>query len=88
MERFGVPHGASVIGLHNTIAEIDRHGGIHKVRGVRLMSDLRAVPGLDHRHSKRPRNFKVLETADRKLEGYNPLCGDKVTVFLELGMIV
>jgi len=26
----------------------------------------------------------VLETADRKLEGYNPLCGDKVTVFLEL----
>jgi nitrogen fixation NifU-like protein len=26
----------------------------------------------------------VLEAADRKLEGYNPLCGDKVTVFLEL----
>jgi nitrogen fixation NifU-like protein len=26
----------------------------------------------------------VLETADRRLEGYNPLCGDKVTVFLEL----
>jgi nitrogen fixation NifU-like protein len=35
-------------------------------------------------HSKRPRNFKVLETANRKLEGYNPLCGDKITLFLEL----
>jgi len=35
-------------------------------------------------HSKRPRNFKVLETANRRLEGYNPLCGDKITLFLEL----
>ena len=35
-------------------------------------------------HSKRPRNFKVLETANCKLEGYNPLCGDKITLFLEL----
>jgi nitrogen fixation NifU-like protein len=50
------------------------------------MSDLRELyQELIIDHSKRPRNFKVLETADRKLEGYNPLCGDKVTVFLELG---
>ena len=49
------------------------------------MSDLRELyQELIIDHSKRPRNFKVLETADRKLEGYNPLCGDKVTVFLEL----
>ncbi|MGH8064908.1 MAG: Fe-S cluster assembly sulfur transfer protein SufU, partial [Candidatus Entotheonellia bacterium] len=34
--------------------------------------------------SKRPRNFRVLEEANRKSEGYNPLCGDKITVFLEL----
>jgi nitrogen fixation NifU-like protein len=26
----------------------------------------------------------VLETANRTVEGYNPLCGDKITVFLEL----
>jgi nitrogen fixation NifU-like protein len=49
------------------------------------MSDLRELyQELIIDHSKRPRNFKVLETADRKLEGYNPLCGDKVTVFLQL----
>jgi nitrogen fixation NifU-like protein len=49
------------------------------------MSDLRELyQELIIDHSKRPRNFKVLETADRKLEGYNPLCGDKITVFLEL----
>jgi nitrogen fixation NifU-like protein len=49
------------------------------------MSDLRELyQELIIDHSRRPRNFKVLETADRKLEGYNPLCGDKVTVFLEL----
>jgi nitrogen fixation protein NifU and related proteins len=49
------------------------------------MSDLRELyQELIIDHSKRPRNFRVLEAADRKSEGYNPLCGDKVTVFLEL----
>lgn len=35
-------------------------------------------------HSKHPRNFHVLKTANRKGEGYNPLCGDKLTLYLEL----
>src|ERR687891_384925 len=49
------------------------------------MSDLRELyQELIIDHSKRPRNLKVLEEANRKLEGYNPLCGDKITVFLEL----
>jgi nitrogen fixation protein NifU and related proteins len=49
------------------------------------MSDLRELyQELIIDHSKRPRNFRVLEEANRKLEGYNPLCGDKITVFLEL----
>jgi nitrogen fixation protein NifU and related proteins len=49
------------------------------------MSDLRELyQELIIDHSKRPRNFRVLEAADCKSEGYNPLCGDKVTVFLEL----
>lgn len=49
------------------------------------MSDLRELyQDLIIDHSKRPRNFRVLEQADRKSEGYNPLCGDKVAVFLEL----
>lgn len=49
------------------------------------MSDLRELyQDLIIDHNKRPRNFRVLEGANRKLEGYNPLCGDKVTVFVEL----
>jgi nitrogen fixation NifU-like protein len=49
------------------------------------MSDLRELyQELIIDHSKRPRNFRVLEEANRKLEGYNPLCGDKITLFLEL----
>lgn len=35
-------------------------------------------------HSRRPRNFRKLEGADRTAEGYNPLCGDQVTVYLKL----
>jgi nitrogen fixation NifU-like protein len=35
-------------------------------------------------HSKRPRNFRVPADANRRAEGYNPLCGDKETVYLKL----
>ena len=35
-------------------------------------------------HGRRPRNFAVLATANRKADGYNPLCGDRFTVFLEV----
>ena len=35
-------------------------------------------------HSKAPRNFKALESANHKAEGYNPLCGDRFTVYLEM----
>jgi nitrogen fixation NifU-like protein len=35
-------------------------------------------------HSKRPRNFRKLEDANRTAQGYNPLCGDKVTVYVKL----
>ena len=34
-------------------------------------------------HSRRPRNFRALEDANRKAEGYNPLCGDQCKVFLK-----
>jgi nitrogen fixation NifU-like protein len=34
-------------------------------------------------HSKRPRNFRVIDQA-RTVEGYNPLCGDKVTVYVRV----
>lgn len=35
-------------------------------------------------HNKSPRNFRQMADANRKAEGYNPLCGDHVTVFLHL----
>ncbi len=35
-------------------------------------------------HGKRPRNFGPLPAANRHADGYNPLCGDKVTVNLVL----
>jgi nitrogen fixation NifU-like protein len=33
-------------------------------------------------HHKRPRNFGKLHGANRRADGYNPLCGDKVTIYL------
>jgi nitrogen fixation NifU-like protein len=35
-------------------------------------------------HSKRPRNLRKLEGANRQACGYNPLCGDKVRVYLKV----
>jgi len=35
-------------------------------------------------HNKKPRNFHKLETANRKAEGYNPLCGDQLNVYLHV----
>jgi nitrogen fixation NifU-like protein len=36
-------------------------------------------------HSRHPRHYGVLDGASHKAEGYNPLCGDRVTVYLQLG---
>jgi len=35
-------------------------------------------------HSKAPRNFRELAGANQHAEGYNPLCGDHFTVYLNL----
>jgi nitrogen fixation NifU-like protein len=35
-------------------------------------------------HNKKPRNFRKLERANHSAEGYNPLCGDHLTVYLDL----
>ena len=35
-------------------------------------------------HNRKPRNFGKLENANRKAEGHNPLCGDRLTVYLDL----
>jgi nitrogen fixation NifU-like protein len=35
-------------------------------------------------HNKSPRNFREMADANRRSEGYNPLCGDHVTVYVDL----
>jgi nitrogen fixation NifU-like protein len=35
-------------------------------------------------HSRRPRNFRAIADPSATAEGYNPLCGDKVTLYLKL----
>ena len=35
-------------------------------------------------HSKAPRNYRALENTAHKAEGYNPLCGDRFTVYLKI----
>ena len=35
-------------------------------------------------HNRRPRNFGELANADRVIEGVNPLCGDKMTLYVKL----
>ena len=47
--------------------------------GFRLMSDLRELyQEVILEHSKAPRNYRELATANHKAEGYNPLCGDQL----------
>ncbi len=35
-------------------------------------------------HNRHPHNFRVMPESDHRAEGYNPLCGDRVTIFLQL----
>ena len=35
-------------------------------------------------HNRSPRNYRVMDDADRQAEGNNPLCGDQLTVWLRM----
>src|SRR5437764_11246053 len=35
-------------------------------------------------HNRRPRNFHALADANHRAEGYNPLCGDRLTLYLKV----
>jgi nitrogen fixation NifU-like protein len=35
-------------------------------------------------HNKRPRNFRVMDPCTHHADGYNPLCGDRITVYLDV----
>ncbi len=47
-----------------------------------MVDDLYQETILDH--SKRPRNFHILPEANRIANGYNPLCGDKLKLYLKV----
>jgi nitrogen fixation NifU-like protein len=36
-------------------------------------------------HNRNPRNFRVMADANRTVEGYNPLCGDRITLYVKIG---
>jgi|SRR5688572_29541062 nitrogen fixation protein NifU and related proteins len=46
------------------------------------LSDLYQEVILDH--NRRPRNFRRIEGASHQAEGFNPLCGDRVSVFVQI----
>ncbi len=46
------------------------------------LSDLYQEVILDH--NKNPRNYREIENADRAADGHNPLCGDQLTVFIDM----
>lgn len=35
-------------------------------------------------HNRNPRNFRVMADANRQVEGFNPLCGDRLTLYLKV----
>lgn len=35
-------------------------------------------------HNRNPRNFRVMDDANRKIEGFNPLCGDRITLYVKV----
>ena len=46
------------------------------------LRDLYAEVVMDH--NRRPRNFKRIEEPDRSAEGFNPLCGDQISLYLTM----
>lgn len=47
-----------------------------------MVNDLYQEIILDH--SKRPRNFHIMEDATSRAEGYNPLCGDRLRLYVKM----
>jgi nitrogen fixation protein NifU and related proteins len=47
-----------------------------------MVSELYQETILDH--SKRPRNCHPMQDANREAEGYNPLCGDKLKLYIKI----
>ena len=84
-EAIGQPTKAATWARENSIGESTKSAfGIWQ-SAILLMSELSELYQqviLDH--NKKPRNFRRLESANHSAEGFNPLCGDHLTVYLNL----
>ena len=84
MEFFELPATARAsFAFYNTFEEIDRlAAGVERARKIFAwespmeLNDLYRDVILDH--NRRPRNFGALEPADASVEGFNPMCGDRL----------
>ena len=100
MDRFCIPATIRAsLAIYNTREDIDALvRGLQKVREV--FGGLRAKPQSQPQvhmseltdlyqevildHNRRPHNFRAIESPSAKQEGYNPLCGDRLTLYLTL----
>ena len=88
MERYGIPATARAsFAFYNTREEVDKLvAGIGKAKihiQVAAMFDLKDLyQEVIVDHNRNPRNFGKLDPAGRTLEGFNPLCGDRLTLYL------
>lgn len=62
---------------------VESHGFL-SIAGL-IVADLRELyQEVIFDHNRNPRNFRRMEDAHRHADGYNPMCGDKVTIYLKL----
>ena len=87
MDFFKVPATARAsFAFYNTRAEVDQlvSGAAHGTGDAGLMDlkDLYRDVIVDH--NRHPRNFREMPDADRQADGFNPLCGDKLTLYVKI----
>ena len=75
------------LGVYNDERDIDRagrgdRGGQEMFRPMMDLRELYQDIILDH--GRHPRNFRALEHPTHLAKGHNPLCGDRVTVYLAI----
>ncbi len=58
---------------------------IRKRAGARVGTDLKDLyQEVIIDHNRRPRNFRKMEDATRTADGFNPLCGDQISIYVKL----
>ena len=74
------------LGVYNDERDIDRlAAAIEAGREMFRVMDLRELyQDIILDHGRHPRNFRAIEHPTHTAQGYNPLCGDRVTVYLTL----